>query len=281
MDDVTQGHDAADLAARVRQAKAAHRQAYDQFRRRSSAVYRAMEGWRGVTSEEEWLKICQDSRAEYESGRFLLERLGAERFLDPKLAATLWQRRQRLLEEREPATAAEALLADLTVCAYSNALRAQGWLGDLALRIEFDLFALNSPTRKNGYPTGGEWVVEDWIQRLADKVLPIIDRANRLVIRNLKAMQELRQGVTPAVAIGRAEQVNVSTKQANAFLPGDRHARGAAARNGRPRGPSANGNGPPGRPRARRGGSRKHRKGADEVLLGAGNCQEVEEHQPE
>jgi hypothetical protein len=34
----------------------------------------------------------------------------------------------------------------------------------------------------------------------------------------LKAIKELRQGPTPAVAIGRAEQVNVAKQQVNAVV---------------------------------------------------------------
>jgi hypothetical protein len=51
------------------------------------ATHRAMEGWQRVASEEDWLKIVQESREAYESGGFLLDRLGAQRYLDPKLAA--------------------------------------------------------------------------------------------------------------------------------------------------------------------------------------------------
>ncbi len=34
-----------------------------------------------------------------------------------------------------------------------------------------------------------------------------------MLIRNLKAIKELRQGLSPAIAIGRAEQVTVTTQQ--------------------------------------------------------------------
>jgi hypothetical protein len=62
-----------------------------QLRRNARTVFRALEGWQRVGAAEEWAKVWQESREEYESGRFLLERLGAERHLDPKLMATLWE----------------------------------------------------------------------------------------------------------------------------------------------------------------------------------------------
>jgi len=43
--------------------------------------------------------------------------------------------------------------------------------------------------------------------------MPLLDRANRMFIRNLKAIKELRQGLVPAIAIGRAEQVTVTNGQ--------------------------------------------------------------------
>jgi hypothetical protein len=257
------------------------RQRYEQLRRNAFGVARAMEGWQRVKGKRGWVKICHASREEYRSGRFLLERLGAERHLDPELVATLWHLRQGLLDDT--ASVAEQMLADLTVLAYYHVLRVQGWIGDLALHVEHEFFGQESPTPKFPWEYGQApgLAVEDQIRRLAEQLLPLLDRANRMVLRNLKAMQELRQGPTPAVAIGRAEQVNVSTKQANAFLPGDGNGHGAAARNRRPTGSSTNRHDQPGRPHTRRGGSRKRAKRADDDLLGAGTCQEVGEQQPE
>jgi hypothetical protein len=53
-----------------------------------------MEGWQRVASEQDWLRIIEESREAYESGGFLLERLGAQRYLDPKLTATILSLRQ-------------------------------------------------------------------------------------------------------------------------------------------------------------------------------------------
>jgi hypothetical protein len=42
--------------------------------------------------------------------------------------------------------------------------------------------------------------------------MPLLDRTNRMLIRNLKAIKELRQGQVPAVAIGRADHVTVTNR---------------------------------------------------------------------
>ena len=57
-----------------------------------------------MRSEEDWMLVCEESREAYESGGFLLERLGADRYLDPKLMATILSLRRRLLKAALPAT---------------------------------------------------------------------------------------------------------------------------------------------------------------------------------
>src|SRR2546428_9264731 len=88
-----------DSEATLRYALEQHQQRAQQLRRNTRALHRAMEGWQRARTEEDWARVCEESREEYESGRFLLERLGAERYLDPKLMATLWSMRQRLIAE--------------------------------------------------------------------------------------------------------------------------------------------------------------------------------------
>jgi hypothetical protein len=52
-----------------------------------------------------------------------------------------------------------------------------------------------------------ERAVQERVRRVGEQLMPLFDRANRMVIRNLKAIKELRQGLVPAIAIGRAEHV--------------------------------------------------------------------------
>jgi chemotaxis family two-component system response regulator PixH len=73
------------------------------------ATHRAMAGWRRVQSEEDWVRIVAEARAQYEAGGFLLERLGAERYLDPRLMATLLNLRHNLARVLEARDAREAL----------------------------------------------------------------------------------------------------------------------------------------------------------------------------
>ena len=108
------------LAPTVAEAVDRARPPAQQLRRTARATHRAMEGWQRMTSEQDWLRIMEESRETYESGGFLLERLGAQRYLDPKLAATILSLRQRLLDEWAITTAADTMLVDLAVLGYGQ-----------------------------------------------------------------------------------------------------------------------------------------------------------------
>src|SRR2546426_2162752 len=207
MPDVTSDAERGDIEARYRAALEKDRRHAEQLRRDARAAFR-VEGWQRIGSQEEWVKVCEESQEEYQSGQFLLERLGAERHLDPKLMATLLSLRRRLVAEWGITTAAETMLVDLAILGYYHALRVQGWVGDLALLIEHEFFGQASPARR-----GAGLEVEDQVRRLGEHLMPLLDRANRVLIRNLKAIKELRQGPNPAIAIGRAEQVTFTNQQ--------------------------------------------------------------------
>ena len=202
------------LAAEWRAWEDERRRRYQQLQHDARAVYRAVEGWHRVDSPEDWERTCQEAREGYRSGRFLIERLGAERYLDPELMAVLWGLRQGLRAEGT-GTAAEAMLVDLTVIAYHRALRLQGWAGNLEGLVEAEFFGEAGPSARfaGRYGRASGLVVEERLERLGEQLLPLQERANRLVVRNLKALSELRRGPAPKVAIERAEHVNIAQQQ--------------------------------------------------------------------
>src|SRR5262249_44779551 len=154
-------------------------------------------------------KLNEEAHREYEIGAFLLDRLGAQRHVDPKLMATLMSLRQRILVEWGITAAAEMMVVDLALLSYYQALRVNGWIGDLALFIEHEFF---------GTPTAAtdrrqERAIEERMRRMSEQLMPLFERANRMLIRNLQAIKDLRQGLVPTIAIGRAEQVTVHNPQ--------------------------------------------------------------------
>jgi hypothetical protein len=187
-----------------------------QLRRDARAVFSAMEGWQRVQSEDDWLRTYEEARESYCTGRFLIERLGAERFLEPELMAVLVQLR-RGLEGLDGGSPSEAMAADLAVTSYYNSLRLQQWIGDLAIDIEREFFGGDAPSARfdGRYGKATGLVVEERLKRLGEQLLPLQERANRMMLRNLKALADLRRTPAPSVAIGTAQQVNVGGQQVN------------------------------------------------------------------
>ena len=58
--------------------------------------------------------------------------------------------------------------------------------------------------------------IEHIVERIREQLLPLFDRSNRVMIRNLKALQARQDGSAPSVSIGSAGQVNVAQAQVNA-----------------------------------------------------------------
>src|SRR5205823_2048402 len=172
----------------------------NRLRQQARATFRAMQEWSTVQDADAWVRTCEEAADQYRSGHFLIERLGAERALDPALMATIWGLRQRIIEDEGLGSAAEMMLLDLAVLSYYNALRIQQWIGDLAIHVEHEWFGMESPTASFGkrYGRVDGLKVEAAARRFAEQLLPLLDRANRLVLRNLKALRELRQPAATA-----------------------------------------------------------------------------------
>jgi len=57
--------------------------------------------------------------------------------------------------------------------------------------------------------------VEEIVERIVDKLMPLLDRSNRMMLRNLKALQDHRRPTMTSVNIGQAGHVNVAAVQTN------------------------------------------------------------------
>jgi hypothetical protein len=110
------------------------------------------------------------------------------------------------------------MVIDLAVMTYANALRVQGWIGDLVLAIEQELFGEDPLKVKLRQLYGAQidgFAVEEALRRLREQLLPLCERVNRQLLQNLQALQRPRRRALPTVAIGRAGQVNVAQQQVN------------------------------------------------------------------
>jgi hypothetical protein len=195
---------------------------HERLLRDASGSWRAMEGWGNVTTEEEWHEAVVRADDDYDSGQFLLDRLGAQRYLDPPLMAVLLALRRRLVEEHGAQTAAELMMVDMTVLSYYHAMRVTGWIGDFSQWLESEFFRKGSLTvRPHEMADGKIGVkvrglrVEEIVERLVDKLMPLLDRSNKMMLRNLTALREYRRPPVPSVSIQQAGQVNVAHQQVN------------------------------------------------------------------
>jgi hypothetical protein len=190
--------------------------------RDADASARAMDGWSRVSTRDEWLAMVRRAAEDLEDGSFLVDRLGAERHLDPQMMAMLLVLRRGLIDEHGAAGAAELMLVDCAVISYYHVLRINGWIGNFAALTEAGFFQKEGPsaTCRDRHDRGGHRIdglrVEDHVRRIGEQLLPLLDRCNRMLIRNLKALRALRDGQAPSVSIGAAGQVNVATNQTNA-----------------------------------------------------------------
>jgi hypothetical protein len=224
--------DGADLRAEFQSAREADRWHYNELRKNARAVMKAMQGWGCIRSAEEWQQVCEHAHRTYVSGAFILKRLGAERLLDPETMAVLLRLHQDLVAQYGQASPAATMLIDLAVMTYYNALRIQGWIGDLALVIEQELFGEDSLKVKLRQHHGAQidrFAIEEHLQRLREELFPLFERVNRQLLQNLQALQRPPRGALLMVAIGRAGHVNLAQQQVNFQQRGGRSSQPVAA----------------------------------------------------
>ena len=114
----------------------------------------------------------------------------------------------------EQPTMADKLAADTAIFGYHNILRLQAWIGNISLVVERDLFGQTPLDEVHGR-TVGERLAEE-LRRLEHRRFPLIDRADKMLMRSLHFLERRGLGQNAAaVTVGRADQVNVATLVAN------------------------------------------------------------------
>ncbi len=182
----------------------------------AKGVFAAIKGRRGANNEEYWQAVFTQAKVDYETGKFLIERLGADRQLDLELVATLTQLRQQLILGIESPTTADHMLADSAILAYRNLLRVQGWIGSTAFVVQRELFGQEPLESIHGY--GESMIIERRVEQLEQVLMPLLDRAQRMMIRALDRLQARRfHKSNTLVSIRAACQVNVDNNVLNNF----------------------------------------------------------------
>lgn len=184
---------------------------FEELRNQARSVFAAVNGRCGIRTDEDWQRLFRQAGVDYKSGRFLMERLGGESYLEPKLIATLTQLRSTLMAGIENPSAADWMMADSAVIAYRNMLRVQGWIGSLCLVVERELFGEAPLSEIHGQAVGDH--LEQQISRFEDELMPLLDRAHRMMARSLNHIERRRNKThSTKVQVQKAEQVNVDCR---------------------------------------------------------------------
>jgi hypothetical protein len=166
-----------------------------------------------LNSAEDWEAMVAKALVEYRSGRSLMDQLGADRLLDAPTAGMLLAIRRSLIEETNATSAGEMVLIDMAVIAYANAMRFQSMIGNTALILEGEMFGQPSLRAKWKKKHGARpedicgLTVEDYVARLRDKLLPLVEKSHRIARESIEAISRLRQA--PSLSVERSESIRI------------------------------------------------------------------------
>jgi hypothetical protein len=210
--------------AEAHKREARYRQEWDAInaalRDNSMAVTRAMARWHRPDERE---RHTERVLTQFESGAFLLDRLGAAGVIDQGLATVLLRFRHRLIEEYGDGSAA-LMLIDRAVSAYQDFIRVTGWVGNLAIHIEHEFFGLNGPSAnfRDRYGREGRNIrglsVEEHLAHLREGLIPLAERCSGVMHDALTGLEKLR--AVPSYAVEKSKPVKVSVVFGSAE-PGD------------------------------------------------------------
>lgn len=195
-----------DAQRHIAKVQAEHDEQYRALRRRAQSLFSALKGRTGVSTPEEMERIFQKAQMDFESGAFLIERLGTSRFLDPELTSVLVRLHTELLAVIPQPTAADRMHVNMAVLAYRNCLRIQNLINNCLLETERQLFGQLSLSDVVGGAEANE--VARQLEDVERRLIPLLERCQRMMNRALDRLNQEGSSST-RVTVGFAGQVNV------------------------------------------------------------------------
>ena len=169
--------------------------------------------WASIRSQDEWRKAKKAALKDYFTGKFLIESLGGVRHNRPFLMAILLQLRLAWIEEYALTTVPEFLLLDFALISYFRFLRTNSIIGNLEWIAEAEFFGRENPKIYNkNYYEG--FIAEKHIDRMTQLLQPNLEKFNRMFLRNLKAIRDLKRS-NAILNIEGVTQINIGEKQVN------------------------------------------------------------------
>ena len=200
---------------------------------RGKRSYAAMHGWGKVESREEWFAIQDRAAEDWASGNALVEMLGGEAALDPPRLALLQHLWHHFVHAYRLDGPAEYLCLAMALVGFNQLIRVNEFVGNLTARVEQRFFnsdevlrvTIVEPTGRRPGNRYEQVYGEDVVDQLGREALPLLDRLNRMVLRNLKALRELKASPI-SMTVQNFGQLNVGQQQTNlARSMGEDHAR--------------------------------------------------------
>ena len=158
-----------------------------------------------LRTQDDWERAYVSIEDDYVSGQFLIETLGAQRYVEPRIAMTILMMRRRMIEDMQLKTISEFMLMDAALAANYNSIKAQRMLGDIAIHVDRELFHDDPLDPKDGRNLDvSKFKFDEMLKQASGSLMTIIDSTNKTMIRSIKALGDLNKGTL----LIRAEQVN-------------------------------------------------------------------------
>lgn len=189
----------------------------------SRQTWAAMEGWGALGTHEDWERLCAETAEDWVSGRAIITMLGGERYITPERTALLLLLWRQFIVAYAPEGPAEYMAVAMAVLSFAHFLRLNQFVGNLEMRLEDEMFATNGLRAQfeQRYRRGSDirgLSVEEIVGQLGRDVLPLLDRLNRMVARNLRLLRDLKAAPL-ALTVQNYGQMNVGQVQANVAQP--------------------------------------------------------------
>ena len=172
-----------------------------------------------LRTQDDWERAYVSIEDDYVSGQFLIETLGAQRYVEPRIAMTILMLRRKMIEDMQLETTTQFMMLDAALMAHYNSIKAQTMLGDIAIHVDRELFHDDPLDPKDGRNLDvSKFKFDEMLKQASGSLMTIIDSTNKTMIRSIKALGDLNKGTL----LIRAEQVNIADKQLNQVVKGDR-----------------------------------------------------------
>jgi hypothetical protein len=169
-----------------------------------------------LDSPAEWDALVLKGSSDFRSGKALMDQLGADALIDAQTAGMLLALRVNLVEDAKATSAADYMLIDMAVIAHANAIRVQRLINNTALLIEAEMFGQAPLHRKWRREHGRRneridgLIVEDYLGRLRDDMMPLVERFQRMAQRHIEALNRKRN--EPAAHLEQLEPLTITLR---------------------------------------------------------------------